>query len=112
MNSEVQINIHKLLHAKSQKITDPAGREVEILEDIQAESIADACQCMVHDIYSEALTLGIYPYRYLRNREVISLKEQLSLAESRVTVVGAGGLGGHVILLLARLGIGTLVAVE
>ena len=112
MNSEVQINIHKLLHAKSQKITDPAGREVEILEDIQAESIADACQCMVHDIYSEALTLGIYPYRYLRNREVISLKEQLSLAESRVAVVGAGGLGGHVILLLARLGIGTLVAVD
>ena len=112
MSSEVQTNIHKLLHAKSQKITDPAGREVEILEDIQAESIADACQCMVHDIYSEALTLGIYPYRYLRNREVISLKEQLSLAESRVAVVGAGGLGGHVILLLARLGIGTLVAVD
>jgi len=101
-----------MLHAKSKKITDPAGREVEILEDIQASSIADSCQCTVNDIYSEALTLGICPYRYLRNREAISLKEQLRLAKSRVAVIGAGGLGGQVILLLARMGIGTLVVVD
>jgi molybdopterin/thiamine biosynthesis adenylyltransferase len=112
MNSEIQTNIRELLHEKSKKITDPAGREVEILEDIQAESIADTCQSTVHDIYSEALTLGMCPYRYLRNREVISLQEQLTLAKSTVAVIGAGGLGGHVILLLARLGIGTLVVVD
>jgi molybdopterin/thiamine biosynthesis adenylyltransferase len=112
VNSQMQTNMHKLLHVKSKKITDPAGREVEILEDIQASSIADACQCTVHDIYSEALKLGICPYRYLRNREAISLREQLRLAKSRVAVVGVGGLGGHVILLLSRLGIGTLVVVD
>jgi molybdopterin/thiamine biosynthesis adenylyltransferase len=112
MNSKLQINIRGLLHERSKSITDPAGREVEILEDIQAASIGDACQCTVHDIYSEALTLGICPYRYLRNREAISLKEQIRLAKSRVAVIGAGGLGGHVILLLARMGIGTLVVVD
>jgi molybdopterin/thiamine biosynthesis adenylyltransferase len=112
MNSKLQTNSRGLLHERSKRITDPAGREVEILEDIQAASIADACQCTVHDIYSEALALGICPYRYLRNREAISLQEQLRLAQSRVAVIGAGGLGGHVILLLARMGIGTLVVVD
>ena len=112
MNSEMQTNVHKLLYEKAKKIFDPAGREVEVLEDFQAASIADACQCTVHDVYSQALTLGICPYRYLRNREAISLKEQLRLVKSRVAVIGAGGLGGQVILLLARMGIGTLVVVD
>ena len=112
MNSKLQTNIRALLHERSKKITDPAGREVEILEDAQASKVVEECHCTLHNVYIEALTLGICPYRYIRNREVISLKEQLSLAESRVAVVGAGGLGGHVALLLARLGIGTLVVVD
>ncbi|MBW1806263.1 MAG: HesA/MoeB/ThiF family protein [Deltaproteobacteria bacterium] len=58
------------------------------------------------------MELGFYPYRYLRNRETISLEEQLKLLRSRVAVVGAGGLGGNVVLLLARLGIGQLVVVD
>jgi molybdopterin/thiamine biosynthesis adenylyltransferase len=58
------------------------------------------------------LRKGIYPYRYLRNRDAISKEEQLKLAESRIAVVGAGGLGGNVILLLARVGIGSLVVVD
>ncbi|MBU4425393.1 MAG: HesA/MoeB/ThiF family protein, partial [Proteobacteria bacterium] len=112
MNSEIQINIRELLHAKSKKITDPAGREVEILEDAQASKVAEECHSTLHNVYIEALTLGICPYRYLRNREAISLQEQLGLAKSRVAVIGAGGLGGQVILLLARMGIGTLVVVD
>ncbi|MBW1707421.1 MAG: HesA/MoeB/ThiF family protein [Deltaproteobacteria bacterium] len=58
------------------------------------------------------MEMGIHPYRYLRNMETISLKEQLKLSKSRVAVVGAGGLGGNVVLLLARLGIGQLVVVD
>jgi molybdopterin/thiamine biosynthesis adenylyltransferase len=112
MNSEIQINIRELLCAKSKKITDPAGREVEILEDAQASKVAEECHSTLHNVYIEALTLGMCPYRYLRNREAISLQEQLRLAKSRVAVIGAGGLGGQVILLLARMGIGTLVAVD
>ncbi len=112
MNSEKQINIRELLHGKSKKITDPAGRQVEVLEDTQARKVAEECHSTLHNIYIEALTLGICPYRYLRNREAISLEEQLGLAKSRVAVIGAGGLGGHVILLLARMGIGTLVVVD
>ena len=112
MSSEIQTRIRKQLYEKTKKIADPAGRKVEILEDAQALKLAEECQTTVSNVYAEALALGIYPYRYLRNREAISLGEQLRLLTSRVAVIGAGGLGGHVILLLARLGIGTLVVVD
>jgi molybdopterin/thiamine biosynthesis adenylyltransferase len=59
-----------------------------------------------------ALSSGILPARYQRNREMISLSQQLTLFRSRVAVVGCGGLGGYIIEELARLGIGGIVAVD
>ncbi|MBU0990281.1 MAG: HesA/MoeB/ThiF family protein [Proteobacteria bacterium] len=101
-----------LLQSSSKKINDPAGREVKILEDSQALRIARESGVTVHAVYQEALNLGIYPYRYIRNRETISREEQLKLSKSCVAVVGAGGLGGNVILLLARVGVGHMVVVD
>ncbi len=112
MSEDAGPNMRQLLHESSKKIKDAAARKVLVLEDCQALKIVKECGSTVHDVYCEALKAGIYPYRYLRNRESISIEEQLSLAESRVAVVGAGGLGGHVILLLARIGIGQLVVVD
>jgi molybdopterin/thiamine biosynthesis adenylyltransferase len=85
---------------------------VLILEDNVALETAFKFGLTTHDVYREALRIGICPYRYLRNRESISEEEQLRLCTSCVAVVGAGGLGGNVILLLARLGIGHLVVVD
>ena len=107
-----QKKVHRLLYVRSKRTTDSAGRDVQVLGDDEAVGIADECRCKVNDIFVEALSLDIYPYRYLRNREIMSTQDQLRLAKSRVTVVGAGGLGGYVILLLARLGIGQLVVVD
>ncbi|MGD2124710.1 MAG: HesA/MoeB/ThiF family protein [Desulfobacteraceae bacterium] len=104
--------IHNRVQNKARSIKDPAGREVRILEDAQAIKLADASGFTVHDVYRESLKAGVYPYRYIRNRDIISMEEQLKLAESRVAVIGVGGLGGNVILLLARLGIGHLVVVD
>jgi len=101
-----------LLCEKSRKTKDPAGREIVVLDDRQALKIAEKFGCRVHDVYIEALSLGISPHRYIRNREIISLEEQLKLARSQVSVVGAGGLGGNLILLLARIGVGRLVVVD
>ncbi|HUU80551.1 MAG TPA: HesA/MoeB/ThiF family protein, partial [Acidobacteriota bacterium] len=84
----------------------------QILKDNNALKIANTCHCTVHEVYTEALRLGINPYRYIRNREIISIQEQLKLTESRVAVIGAGGLGGQVIMLLGRAGIGQLVVID
>lgn len=50
--------------------------------------------------------------RYRMNHSTISKEEMQLLSRAKVCVVGCGGLGGHVIELLARLGIGHLVAVD
>ena len=50
--------------------------------------------------------------RYRMNCNAISSEEMQVLKRAKVCVVGCGGLGGHVIELLARLGMGHLVAVD
>jgi molybdopterin/thiamine biosynthesis adenylyltransferase len=112
MNTNNKTRLTNLIQEHSIEITDPAGRQAHVLEDNQALKLADKCRCSIHDIYLEAMNLGIYPYRYLRNREAITLNEQIILAKSKVAIIGAGGLGGHLILSLARLGIGHLFIID
>lgn len=59
-----------------------------------------------------ALAAGILPARYARNRQTLSVQQQLTLCRSAVAVVGCGGLGGYLIEQLARLGVGRIVAID
>jgi len=59
-----------------------------------------------------ALALGIPPERYLRNGGTYSLAEQARLLGSRAAMVGLGGLGGHVLEILARSGVGHIRAAD
>ena len=64
------------------------------------------------EVEETTLAAGLLPARYQRNRQAISLNQQLTLFRSRVAVIGCGGLGGYVIEELARLGVGTIVAID
>ncbi|MDU0457856.1 MAG: HesA/MoeB/ThiF family protein [Geobacteraceae bacterium] len=55
---------------------------------------------------------GLLPARYQRNRQTISQSGQRRLFHSRVAVIGCGGLGGYIIEELARLGVGTIIAID
>lgn len=50
--------------------------------------------------------------RYERNIGMLSIEEMESLRKRRVCVVGCGGLGGYIIEMLARLGIGYLTVLD
>ncbi|MDF2546385.1 MAG: moeB2 [Anaerosolibacter sp.] len=50
--------------------------------------------------------------RYERNMTTLSLSENESLKNFKVCVVGCGGLGGYLIEMLGRLGIGSITAVD
>jgi molybdopterin-synthase adenylyltransferase len=63
-------------------------------------------------VEAAALERGILPARYQRNREAISVMDQLTLFRSSVAVIGCGGLGGYIIEELARLGVGRLVVID
>jgi len=60
----------------------------------------------------ELLENGEVPERYLRNIGTIGIEGQLRLLKSKVVVVGAGGLGGNIIELLTRQGIGYLKIID
>lgn len=64
------------------------------------------------DIEELALKNDILPARYQRNRNMLSISEQLQLFRSCITVIGCGGLGGYVIEEMARLGVGTIIAID
>jgi molybdopterin/thiamine biosynthesis adenylyltransferase len=63
-------------------------------------------------VEAAALERGILPARYQRNREAISVMDQLTLFRSSVAVIGCGGLGGYIVEELARLGVGRLVVID
>lgn len=50
--------------------------------------------------------------RYSRNMLALSKEENESLKDKKVCIIGCGGLGGYIIEMLGRLGIGTIIAVD
>lgn len=112
MTTHNQNKIEQDIIQQSVTLTDQANCETKVLKDKQAFGLADKYNKSIHDIYSIAFTKKIIPYRYIRNLQSFTIEDQIRLWESCVSIVGAGGLGGHVILLLARLGIGNLIIVD
>lgn len=55
---------------------------------------------------------GIVPYRYTGNVRLIGAVGQAKLLRSKVCIIGCGGLGGTVIELCGRLGIGNIVLAD
>jgi molybdopterin/thiamine biosynthesis adenylyltransferase len=56
----------------------------------------------------EAIQRKIIPLRYAKNFRALTLAEQRKLCESQVLICGCGGVGGVLINLLARAGVGML----
>jgi len=50
--------------------------------------------------------------RYERNAPAITPDEQKILAQKRILIAGCGGLGGYIIELLGRVGVGNITAVD
>jgi molybdopterin-synthase adenylyltransferase len=73
---------------------------------------AEKFQVSVAEVEGITLGLGLLPARYQRNQQTLTVYDQLKLFRSRVAVIGCGGLGGYVIEELARLGVGTIYAID
>lgn len=78
---------------------------------VQREA-ASAFDLTEREVEAAALNLLLLPLRYQRNQKTISTAQQLELFQSKVAVIGCGGLGGMVLEILARLGVGTLKVVD
>ena len=64
------------------------------------------------EVETAALEAGIVPERYARNMRSFSHADQAVLLGANAAVIGLGGLGGTVVEILARLGVGRLTLVD
>ncbi len=88
----------------------PAG--VTQITIAQSAEIASRSGASLREVERFALGREIIPWRYARNIPAISMDQQARLLDSSAAVVGLGGLGGHVVECLARLGVGRIVGVD
>jgi molybdopterin/thiamine biosynthesis adenylyltransferase len=92
--------------------TEPDGQSYPVIGLKAVTAIARARGISIKGVEIAALEKGITPWRYLRNIGTIGLDGQIKLLQSSVAVVGAGGLGGTIIELLARQGIGHITVID
>ena len=66
----------------------------------------------LREVQALALEQGVVPERYVRNFEALDWARQAKLLRSRALLVGLGGLGGHVLDIVCRMGVGSVVAAD
>jgi len=109
INSKVIIDE---LNRIKEKITVDKKQEYLLLSIKEIKQIAKKFHYPSKEIEILALDEGILPSRYQKNYSSISLSEQIKLLRSKVAVIGCGGLGGNILELLARLGVGEIIVID
>ncbi len=104
--------LKSLLAAHSSEITDSAGLQYRGITLEGVARVAGATGVAKREVEIAAIREGITPTRYYKNIGALGADGQTALLSSRVAVVGAGGLGGTLIELLARLGVGYLRVID
>ncbi len=88
------------------------GREFRLVSAADLEAWGQDHKLSPRQAVEAALQAGVFPECYERNFPSLAASEQLRLFESRVLVAGLGGLGGHLAVLLARVGVGHLLLAD
>ncbi len=105
--------ITEALRKSAEEELSPAAIPYLKLSLRAAEEIAGQFSVSLKEVEILALENEIIPERYQRSLgSTDGTGGQISLLNSRVAVIGLGGLGGLAAELLARMGIGTLVLVD
>ncbi len=94
----------------NERSTLQKGKRIINLKDCYA--LAREYNISLKDIEVLALEEAIIPSRYERNTGTIGIEGQLKLLNSKIAVIGCGGLGGVIIEILARAGAGELVLAD
>ena len=95
-----------------QKAIAPDGKEYQSLSIEAVRRLANKKKVLGKEVEIAALEKGVVPERYQRNMGTVGIEGQIKLLRSKVVIAGAGGLGGTVVELLARMGVGHLVVVD
>jgi len=105
-------NINQHIAECIETYIDPDGNKQPVISLKAVATIAQAQRTPIREVEITALEQGVIPWRYLRNIGTIGPDGQTKLLQSTVAVVGAGGLGGTIIELLARQGVGRIIIID
>lgn len=105
------MKLEEVLKKNSEKVKI-AGKEIGILAVNKELELAEQFNVGPRAIQIKSLEMDILPARYLRNYGTVGINGQLKLLRAKVGIVGAGGLGGFLIELLTRMGVGELVVLD
>lgn len=105
-------DIKQALHRAARNQTDPSGADYRSLTVGDTVKLAERLNLPRREVEIAALEEGLTPERYQRNIATVGFKGQIRLLKARAGVLGAGGLGGLVVELLARMGFGSLVVID
>ncbi|MBA7605129.1 hypothetical protein ES703_12258 [subsurface metagenome] len=112
MKNKKEETILRELEKIKEEAINSSGKKYYNISIKQIKKIARKFQTKSREIEISALQNNIIPERYQRNLGVISPSEQVKLLQSKVVIIGAGGLGGTVLELLTRMGIGELIITD
>jgi molybdopterin/thiamine biosynthesis adenylyltransferase len=104
----VDILVRKLCKS----VMTPDKKKMRVIDLQSVRLISSKKKVTRREAETFCLENNVVPIRYLRNIGTIGIEGQLKLLRSTVAVCGAGGLGGTIIELLARQGIGHLVIID
>lgn len=90
----------------------PSGGKRKTIGLLQIKELVQALKKSGREIEIQALRQGIIPERYERNIDSIGIEGQIKLLQSKVAIIGLGGLGGWIAEILARTGIGFIRLVD
>jgi molybdopterin/thiamine biosynthesis adenylyltransferase len=105
-------DLDALLDSLAVQAARPDGSPYRSLPEAAAARLAEAAGLSRREAELAALDRDIVPERYARNLSCLSAADQRTLLASRVVLVGLGGLGGHVLEILARTGVGRIAAAD
>jgi len=96
----------------AQKAITPDGKKYKSLSIEAVRKIANKNKVLGKKVEIAALQTGVIPERYQRNIGTVGIDGQIKLLQSKVVIAGAGGLGGTVTELLARMGVGHIIVAD
>lgn len=91
---------------------DSGGRKIRTIRLSDVRAICTKTNLLQGEVEIACLEREVIPLRYLRNIGTVGIAGQIKLLRSSAAVCGAGGLGGTIIELLARQGVGRLVIID
>jgi len=101
----------QILKAAKPKVA-PNQKTYSTLSLSDRDSLSSTLGLSKRDLEIAALDLEVWPQRYLRNAGSLGIAGQKKLLQSKALLIGAGGLGGTIAQLLARMGLGALVMAD